>query len=259
MDHRARQLAEPYCTRQGVVGIYLAGSATRPHRDEWSDLDIEVVVEDATYACTPDEERHVYVLRSNDPPVVDYEIYLIPWSDFARLQESSHDLFHYPYQHVSILFDPQGRLAPVIERLRTLPSTVRRERLIVHYLGALYALAKARRVDARAGSAVNRSLLHGDALRSVSKCLFLLHGSWPSTPHWTMEELRSLGIPADLLARIEQWAESPSGDASRALVKAFDEHLTSAGETFHQDRQAIGRWLLFTREGKAAFERWGSR
>jgi hypothetical protein len=256
---RAHDLIAPYLTRDGVIGAYLVGSATRPHRDEFSDDDIEIIVEDEAYARTPDEERHVYVLRSEDPPIVDHEFYLIPWSDFACLAESSHDLFHYPYQHAQILFDPQGRLASQIERLRRLPEIVRRERLIVHYLGTLYALAKLRKVQSRGSCPVNLAIVRGEALRSMTKCLFLLHRVWPATPHWTMEELRLLGLPDDLLFQIERWADDPDSVSRGQLVKRLDQHLTDSGETFHQDRSSLGQWLLFTKDGKAAFERWGAR
>ncbi len=256
---RARELIAPYLERDGIIGAYLVGSATRPHRDELSDYDIEIIVEDEAYERTPDEQRHVYVLRSEDPPIVDHEFYLIPWSDFKCLTESSHDLFHYPYQHARILFDPQGRLTSEIERLRQLPETVRRERMIVHYLGTLYALAKVRKVESRGSHPINLAIVRGEALRSMTKCLFLLHRVWPATPHWTTEELRLLSLPDDLLLLMERWADSTDSVSPRQLVQRLDQHLTDSGETFHQDRSPLGKWLLFTKDGKAAFERWGAR
>ena len=92
---RAHELIEPYVEREGVIGIYLLGSMTRPYRDRLSDYDIEVIVEDAVYERTPDEERQVFVYKEGTPegerPIVDYEFYLIPWSDFAGLTESPGD------------------------------------------------------------------------------------------------------------------------------------------------------------------------
>ena len=43
------------------------------------------------------------------------------------------------------------------------------------------------------------------------------------------------------------------------MVGAVREFLDSASETFHQDMDGIQQWLFFTKEGKAAFERWGCR
>ena len=96
---RARELVQPYLEKEGIIGIYLVGSATRPFRDERSDYDIEVVVEDELYRSLPDEERHVFVIDEGPPRKVDHEFYLWPWSEFEGLIGSTLDLYHYPYQH----------------------------------------------------------------------------------------------------------------------------------------------------------------
>ena len=154
MVERARELIRPYVEKEGVIGVYLLGSVTRTYRDDLSDYDIEVIVEDAVYEATPDEERQVFFFKEGTPegerPIVDYEFYLIPWSDFVGLTESTHDLFHQPYQHAVILHDPQGRIAPIIERLANLPEGVRRDRLTVHFLEFLYRLGRARKTVHRA-------------------------------------------------------------------------------------------------------------
>ena len=121
---RARELSRPYMNREGVVGIYVVGSATRPHRDDLSDYDIEVVLEDPAYARTPDAERQVFVYKDSEPKVVDYEFYLRPWSEFLALVSSTQDLFHYPYQHAVILHDPDGRIASIVRRLAELPEEI---------------------------------------------------------------------------------------------------------------------------------------
>ncbi len=263
---RARELIKPYLEMEGVIGIYLLGSVTRPYRDGLSDYDIEVIVEDAVYEATPDEERQVFVFKDDGkeggPRVVDYEFYLIPWSDFARLTESTHDLFHQPYQHAVVLHDPEGRIAPIIERLAQLPEEVRRERMTVHFLEFLYRMGRARKTATRTdGSdpAINLRLLYGDALSALVKLLFLAKGSWAATKHWSEEELRLLGVPEDLLARASRLRGVPKPEEAKALVEAVRAFLDECGETFHHDMDGIQRWLFFTEEGKRAFERWGLR
>lgn len=259
---RARELIQPYVEKKGVIGIYLLGSVTRPYRDGLSDYDIEVVVEDAVYESTPDEERQVFFFKEGDPKVVDYEFYLIPWSDFEVLIESTHDLFHQSYQHAVILHDPEDRIAPVIERLAELPDDVRRERMTVHFLELLYRLGRARKTANRAGGidrTINLRLLYGDALNAVVKLLFLAKGSWAATKHWSEQELRLLGIPEDLLVRAECLRGTPEPDEATGLIEAVRVFLDDCGETFHHDMDGIQRWLFFTKEGKRAFERWGLR
>jgi len=263
MVERARELIKPYLDMNGVIGIYVVGSATRPHRDEYSDYDIEVIVEDDVYERLPDDERQVFFFKEREsedaPRIVDYEFYLIPWSDFSGLTESTHDLFHYPYQHAAILYDPQGRLAPVIERLAELPDDVRRERMTIHYLEFLYRLGRARKTGFRGGPALNLTLLSADAVRSLVKLLFLVKGSWPATAHWSDQELRLLGIPDRLLELASTLGVGVDPETTKELVDAVRAFLDEHGETFHHEMDAIQPWLFFSKEGKRAFERWGIR
>jgi len=256
---RARELIRPYLDKDGVIGIYVVGSATRPHRDALSDYDIEVIVEDDVYDRTPMDERQVFAFKDGDAKVVDYEFYLIPWRDFIKLTESAHDLFHYPYQHAVILHDPDERIAPVVEALAALPETVRRERMIVHFLEFLYRLGRARKTAARGDCAINLTLLRGDALGSLAKLLFLAKRTWPSTKHWTEQEFDVVEIPDDLQAAIRDWIAEPSSEQARALATTVRGFLDACGEDFHHDMDGIQQWLFFTPEGKAAHEKWGAR
>jgi len=263
---RARELIRPYVEKDGVVGIYLLGSITRPYRDALSDYDIEVVVEDAVYERTPDDERQVFFYKEGTPegerPVVDYEFYLIPWSDFEGLLDSTHDLFHQPYRHAVVLHDPHGRIEPIIRRLAALPDAVRRERMTVHFLELLYRLGRARKTAARSGdggAAIDLRLLYGDALSSLVKLLFLARGSWAAAKHWSEEELRLLGVPEDLLLQARCLTGTPTPEEAKRLVEGVRAFLDARGETFHHDMDRIQRWLFFTPEGKRAFERWGLR
>ena len=262
---RARELIKPYIGKDGVIGIYLLGSMTRPYRDELSDYDIEVIVEDVVYDNTPDEERQVFFYKegveSGGRPVVDYEFYLIPWSHFVALTESTLDLFHQPYQHAVILHDPRARIAPIVERLAALPEDVRSERMTVHYLEFLYRLGRARKTAERASNdaALNLRLLYGDALAALVKLLFLAKRAWASTRHWSEQELRLLGVPENLLARMRCLDGAPAPEKAKALVEAVCSFLDECGVSFHRDMEGIQSWLFFTAEGKRAFERWGLR
>ena len=256
---RARELIKPYLEMDGVIGIYVVGSATRPYRDELSDLDIEVIVEDAVYEKTPMDKRQVFSFKEDNPKVVDYEFYLIPWSDLAALTESTLDLFHYPYQHAEILHDPNGRLAPVIKQLAELPETLRIERMTIHFLEFLYRLGRARKTGERGDLPINLALLRGDALSSLVKVIFLAKKSWPSMKHWSEHEFKQMGIPSELLDAVTTWMADPVSDNARTMAAATRTFLDDCGETFHHDMDGIQQWLFFTKEGKAAFEKWGCR
>ncbi len=256
---RARKLIHPYLQMDGVIGIYVVGSATRPYRDSLSDYDIEVIVEDDIYAQTPMEDRQVFYYKDDDSKIVDYEFYLIPWSDFINLTKSGLDLFHYPYQHAVILHDPQERLAPVIAQLAELPEELRIERMTVHFLEFLYRLGRGRKTANRGHWPINQALLQGDAVGSLVKVIFLANKSWPSMKHWTEQEFQAMGVSSDLLDSVNTWISDPKTDHARSMVNATRAFLDAQGETFHHDMEGIQQWLFFTQEGKAAFEKWGCR
>ena len=256
---RARELSKPYLAKPGVIGVYMVGSITRPYCDELSDYDIEVIVEDDVYERTPMDERQVFSFKKDEPKIVDYEFYLIPWSDFAKLPQSAHDLFHYSAQYAAILHDPDGRIEPVIQQLAALPDDVRLERMTVHFLEFLYRLGRNRKTAQRGELPINLALLQGDALSSLTKLIFLVKKSWPSTKHWSEQEFAELGVSDDLLDLVKTWIPDPSSEKAQAMVGAVRAFLDDAGETFHQDMEGIQQWLFFTVKGKAAFERWGCR
>ncbi len=256
--NRAEELIEPYVSREGVVGIYLVGSATRPHRDALSDYDIEVIVEDDAYERTPDSERQVFTMKADQPKVVDYEFYLWPWSAFIALKESTQDLFHYPFQHAVVLHDPAQRVEPIVRQLAELPETVRMDRMRVHYLEFRFGLGRARKTRERGGT-LNLHLLYGDALSALVKLMFLSRHSWPSTRHWTEQELRLLGVPQELLSKACLLLEDPEGEAVRALVEAVQQWLDQCGETFHRDGESLMNWAFHRTAGKRAFETWAGR
>ena len=254
---RASELIKPYLAKPGVIGVYVVGSITRPYCDELSDYDIEVIVEDDVYERMPMDERQVFAFKEGEPKVVDYEFYLIPWSDFVTLPASNHDMFHHSAQHAVILHDPDGRIEPVIRQLAELPESVRLERITIHFLDFLYRLGRARKTANRGELPINLALLRGDALTSLCKLIFLVRRSWPSTKHWSEQEFAELGTSGDLLDLVKAWMLDPSSDRAQCLVGAVRTFLDESGETFHQDMDGIQRWLFFTKEGKAAFERWG--
>jgi len=255
---RARQLIEPYLEMEGVIGIYVLGSSTRPFRDELSDYDIEVVVTDEIYLYLPDEKKHVFVIDEGPPRRVDHEFYLRPVGEFEGLIDSTQDLFHYPYQHAVILHDPRGRIAEVIAQLAELPDDLRDLRMRVHYLEFLFSLGRARKTGERGGD-VNLQLLYGEAIVALVKLLFLVKGSWPATRHWSEQELRLLMVPEELITRISKAFADRTQEKFTVLVDEVKQWLEECGETFHHDQQELMRWAFLAAEGKEAFARWGAR
>ena len=254
---RARELVRSHVARDGVIGAYLVGSATRPFRDALSDLDLELVLEDEAYAATPLEERHVFVIDEGPPRRVDHELYLRAWSDFAALVDSRQDVVRAGYRHAVVLHDPQGRVAPVVERLAEMPAAVRDARLRVHWLELLFGLGRAQKTLGR-GKELDARLVLADALRAAVKVLFVAADAWPAPTHWTREELALLDVPAPLLDRLATCASSIDLEEWRALHAGIRARLEARGLRCLEDAEVLVQWAFLTAEGRAAFERWGN-
>jgi len=255
---RARELIKSYLGMDGLIGVYVVGSATRPFRDCLSDYDFELVVEDGTYAALPNEERHRFVIDEGPPRRIDHEFYFWPWSGFEGLLASKLDMFHFAYQHAVVLHDPTGRLQAVIDRFAALSEGVRKTRTKVHYLEYRWGTGRAKKT-LRRGATLNGRLVVAEALIALVKLLFLVNNSWVSTRHWTTHELELLGVPDDLLSAIERTLADPKSESLDRLMEDVHGYLEFKGETLHHEVEALDRWAVLTDEGKTAFQTWGAR
>jgi hypothetical protein len=255
---RARGLIKPYTKMDGVIGVYVVGSATRPFRDSLSDYDFEVVMEDEAFSRVPADKKLAFVIEEGPPRRVDHEFYLRPWKELESLVRSTLDLDHYPFQYAKVLHDQSGRLAGLVERLAILPDPVRTTRMKVHYLEFRFGASRASKCLDRCGT-LNANLVLGEAIAALVKLLFLVKRSWPSTRHWSEEELELLGVGPDLLAAIGAALSSPEKTRLQALAKEVDRLLEGQGETFHRNAQRLMQWAYLTDAGKRAFRRFGAR
>ncbi len=260
---RARELIQPYVQRDDVLGIYVVGSSTRPYRDELSDYDFEVIVTDEAYAMLSDAEKHVFIIDDGPPRRVDHEFYLRPLAEFEGLVSSTHDLFHGPYQYAEILHDPNGVLAEIVAKLATLPEDVRHERMTIHYLEVIEAAGRIKKLRHRQEegdlSEFGIRLLAGEAVRALTKLLFLQRGCWPPVRHWTQQELALVEDGDRLQTAMIDVMRDPTPESCGLLMKQLNAWLSDAGETFHEDVNQLFHWAFLTDDGKKAFEVWGGR
>ncbi|MDD5452891.1 MAG: hypothetical protein PHZ21_01235 [Candidatus Bipolaricaulis sp.] len=255
---RARELGQRYVGQPGVIGVYLVGSASRPFRDRISDYDLEVAVEDEAYERIGLEERHVFAIEDGPPRRVDHEFYLRPWSELVAMERSTLDLDHYPFQHAVILHDPQRRLAELFPRLAALPARVQATRVRVHYLETAFALGRAAKCLDRGNDLATRLVL-GEGGVALTKLLAVASGSWAPTRHWAAEELRLLGVPEEIPARMAALLSAPTAEGIRELQGAVHAWLDHMGISHYRDRMGLIRWAFLTAEGKGAFRTWGAR
>jgi hypothetical protein len=256
---RARELIAPYTVRPGVRGIYLVGSASRPYRDEISDYDFEVAMDDDAYLELPDDERHVFVIDPGPPRRVKHEFFLRPWKELEALRDSTRDLDHYPFQHAAVLFDPAGELAPLLADLGRFPADVRETRARVHFVEFRANTLSRSLKGLERGDPLNTRLSVSDAVIALVKLLFVVRGRWPSLRHWARQELSLAGVGDDMLDRMEALLLEPSAERVRDLVERVERWLDAEGMGFHRDPMALHAWAFLSEEGKRAFVTWGAR
>jgi hypothetical protein len=256
---RARELIRPHLDREGLIGIYVVGSSTRPYRDGVSDYDIELVVEDRAYEALEVHDIHTYEIDEGPPRRVDHELYVRSWTDFIGLIDSTRDLFHFAYQHAQILHDPSGRIATAVGRLATMTPEQQLERIRVHYGEMDFASRRLVKTLDRGGP-VDVQLVAGERLRALTKLVFVVYGSWVPPHHWYSRELAQLDDPPTVVVQQGRTtAQAPSRDALDTLRVVVDDWLSSRGHEFHRDRDAYIQWAHCTPEGRKAFATWSTQ
>ncbi|HEY4055519.1 MAG TPA: nucleotidyltransferase domain-containing protein, partial [Kofleriaceae bacterium] len=196
---RSREIIAPWLERSGVVGAYLAGSATRPHADRHSDLDIIVVVEDPVYAALPAKQRSVTGIDRGPPRRKEYDLQVISIDMLAARRTSTADHLRFYCRHAHVLFDPTHGLAPLLRELGELTPELAHERLRVHY----YDFLACKEQHATSGQRTDSQLSAARALIALMKSLFVAARSWVPKVAWMPQELRELGVPERLVDRIE--------------------------------------------------------
>ena len=132
------------------------------------------------------------------------------------------------------MHDPTGRLGELVARLAVLPESVRTTRMKVHYLEFRFGASRAGKCLDRCGT-LNANLVLGEAITGLVKLLFLAKRSWPSTRHWSEEELKLLGVGPDLVVAVGDALSSPEKARLQALAKEVDHFLDGQGEKFHKN------------------------
>jgi predicted nucleotidyltransferase len=252
---RARELIAPWTVNERVIGAYITGSATRPYVDRNSDLDIIVVAEDELYRSLTPKQRFKTGIDRGPPRRKEYDLVVMPWSELESLQHSDRDNLRVYFRHVYVLFDRADRLATVAHAIGELAPEVRAERLRVHYFEYVSRRAKAIKCLHR-GKLANARMVAAASLAELTKCLFVAAGAWVTKAEWAPQELRALGVPEALVARLEwNWlhlAEAPDEDLHQ-LTSAW---FASIGVDVHANTIELTNWAMTDPGGIAATNRW---
>jgi predicted nucleotidyltransferase len=249
---RARAIAAPYREQAGVIGAFVFGSAARPYADEWSDVDVQVVVEDAAIASITEP----HYVREVAGRARGSDVWLIGMRNLERLLAIRADNHRRRVADAVVLFDTNDAVASLVARAAHIPPELREARMRVHHYEVAYAAQRLHKAERRGRGAVAR-LFGAELVIAAGKLLFFARGQWPGALPWMFEELAAAGVPDDIVAAMRALAASPSARAARGLRGKIDAYLLANDVRFVADLEALGTWINHTPEGQHAHLTYG--
>jgi predicted nucleotidyltransferase len=205
-----KKLLHHYKVDDQVLGVILVGSLAKDYEDEYSDIDLELVVTENRY----DE------LERNAQRIIHTEKYDLIFTTIDRLQkvkESERDEDHWLYKDCPLLLDKTGKLAEILKEIAKYDQNSRIERLKRYYLAywenTLYStgcLRHKNKLSARIYAAI--------AIQELIRLLFNFNYQWAPKLQWAFKELPSLQRkPINLEAQIENILTKPDVDKQSKL------------------------------------------
>ncbi|HEY4055518.1 MAG TPA: hypothetical protein VGM39_02880 [Kofleriaceae bacterium] len=181
------------------------------------------------------------------------ELRAIPLATLRAKESCGLDDERYQARLATVLHDPTGEVARCLGAMAELPSSIRDDRLRVHFAEYIRERAKAT-VCLERGLAANARMTASSALNALVKCVFMAMGSWVPRAEHTARALRASVVPPELVDGLERAWDAL--DVNIALHQAVDAWLTSLGHDFHRNPHTLTEWMTRDPRGIAAVERW---
>jgi len=236
-------------TRADGIGIFAFGSATRPYADAQSDIDVGVVVTDASRAAigVSDIQRARKALGDRAVDV-----------SFWGLQELASSTLDCEVRNLvygKLLHDPGGALARLREERITLAREVREARTRVTYFEFTYLAHRLVKTQAR-GTAWAVSVLGAELVTTAVKLLFVERSEWPAAFGWAAAELAYLDVPVSLTETLFAAGSMTDPATVRRFRRRLDAYLVGRDNAFVRDPIALWEWVFRSAEGVEARRRW---
>lgn len=216
-------------TRYQPLGIVLTGSYSMPYRDEKSDYDFEVVIDNDLFTKLGKEGMFCKKYDVSDAPV---EYLFIGKDNFEKKKYSYKDIDHWPYQHGIIVFDRDHYMQNTVREITEIRDADTLNRVKIHYFEFLFFIKRLERIKPEK-SFCNRNLVLNQAMWSLIKIFFLLEKKWPPISHWAWENLELLGEKYLIIIKmIEVLYEDKSNNGSEEIIHEIDKILGQKKYTF---------------------------
>jgi predicted nucleotidyltransferase len=219
------KLLDTYTADETVLGIIQIGSIVKCYDDEYSDVDLVLVVTEDKYAT----------LEKNFQKTVHTEEYDLKFTTVDMLRDvknSKSDEDHWDFQKAIVLLDKTNSLEEELREIVSYDTGSRLERLKRYYLGywentlnSLSCLEHNNRATARIYAAI--------AIQELIRLLFNLNRKWAPRTQWAFKEISFLhGKPANLESQIQSILEEPDSEEISELWNQTAELLKREKCTF---------------------------
>jgi hypothetical protein len=169
------------------LGVLLEGSAAIGVRDEYVDLDFEVIIS---------EKRYKEGVFLTDETIYEGFEVCWGWTPFKRLESKlsgwQNDVNLWVYSTSKIMYDPTGKVERLLKKYRRYPEDIRREKMFAYfYYGwaeAPYNFEKALlRKDP-----ITAQLCLTNAVEIYTALLFIINHNFVPYRKWRLRELQKL-------------------------------------------------------------------
>lgn len=219
------KLLDTYRTDEAVLGIIQVGSTVKGYDDEYSDVDLVLVVTEDKYAML--EKNFQKVIHTEE-----YDLKFTTTNMLRHIKSSKSDEDHWDFQDSIVLFDKTNTLEEALREITSYDTGSRLERLKRYYIGywentlnSLSCLEHNNRGAARIYAAI--------AIQELIRLLFNLNERWAPRTQWAFKEINLLHRkPANLESQIQSILEEPDSEKISELWNQTAELLRKERYTF---------------------------
>lgn len=191
---------EKFVGTRGVMGVLLTGSSAIGIKDEFVDLDFEVIVTEKHYGqgeWLADETKYG-----------GFEV-CWGWTTLEKLESKligwRNDINLWVYSTSKIMYDPTGKVKSTLEKYKKYPEDVRKEKMFSYFFygwaEAPYNFEKA----LQRNDPLTAQLCLNNAIEIFTALLFIVNNSFVPYRKWRLHELTKLvNKPSKYEERIKQ-------------------------------------------------------
>jgi len=199
------KLLAEYGGDEQVNGIIQVGSSAKGYGDEYSDLDLEVVVTEKKYAALVREFQKIIHTEK-------YDLIYTTIGELQQIKDSDRDEDHWNYENAIILLDRTGNLQGMLNEITKYNEASRLRRLKRYYSGywentlsAYSCLEHKNYIGARVYAAF--------LTQELIRLLFNINHLWSPSVKWAFKEIHQLKRkPEKIEEQMESLLQQPAMD-----------------------------------------------